>query len=288
MAATGGTYAPVAAASADWIVGVAGVIAIIEARNSGGSIRKITIFYAAFGGVDRFVHSVDGLFLAQEEGYTADALKWHKWFGVGVSFFTYSLLVWHNQISKQKSAFNIAVIFNVILLTIAGHLGANITHGEDYVLAPIRTKKVKTITEDMPIYAAAIQPVLEEKCYNCHNESKAKGKLIMTSVEQLLTGGKHGPAWLAGNADSSHMMQRLYLPLEEKEHMPPQGKPQLTNEEIKLLHAWIQSGANVQQSLKDVKETDTLHILVNNIFNKQQAKNEPTAHYTFKAASEKR
>ncbi len=252
------------------------------------SLDKLQSFTLHLASLTAALTALMGFFLAQEEGYTAEALKWHKWFGVGVSFFTYSLLVWQNRASESKSIFNTAVLFNVILLIIAGHLGANITHGEDYILAPIRTKKVKTITADMPIYAAAIQPVLEEKCYNCHNESKAKGKLIMTSVEQLLTGGKHGPAWVAGNADSSEMMQRLYLPLETKEHMPPQGKPQLTDVEIQLLHAWIQSGANVRQSLKDVKKTDTLHALVNIVFNKQQKSNLQTPNYTFGFASEKK
>jgi len=100
--------------------------------------------------------------------------------------------------------FNIALIVNVLLVTIAGHLGASITHGEDYILKPIRKEKPVALTAEMPIFAAAIQPVLEAKCYNCHNESKAKGKLIMTSLEQLREGGKHGPIWIAGNPDSSH------------------------------------------------------------------------------------
>ena len=34
-------------------------------------------------------------------------------------------------------------------------------------------------------------------------------------------------------------MQRIHLPEEEKEHMPPDGKPQLTDEESAILYEWI-------------------------------------------------
>ncbi len=42
--------------------------------------------------------------------------------------------------------------------------------------------------------------------------------------------------------------------------MPPEGKPQLTAEEIELLHVWIQAGADVQQVLNDLEKTDTLYL----------------------------
>jgi uncharacterized membrane protein/mono/diheme cytochrome c family protein len=250
------------------------------------SLHKLQSFTLHLAALTAAGTALMGFFLAREEGYDTSLVSLHKWLGVSVSFATHGLLVWHNQITTIKISFNIAVLLNVILLIFAGHLGANITHGEDYVLAPIRPKKVEKITTEMPIYAAAIQPVLEKKCYNCHNEQKAKGKLILTSVEQILSGGKHGPAWIAGNAGSSLLLQRIHLPLEHKERMPPQGKPQLSAEEIKLLHTWIQAGARVQQTLQDVKKTDTLYTLVNNIFNNNQTAKGKI--YNFKPASEKK
>lgn len=247
------------------------------------TIQSFLLYLAALTAT---VTAVMGLFLAQEAGYESDLVNWHKWFGVGVSFLTYGLLLWRDQFPKQNTVFNIAAGVNVLVLLIAGHLGASITHGEDYILAPIRPAK-PAITADIPIFVATIQPILEEKCYNCHNESKAKGKLVMTSVEKLLKGGKHGPVWLAGHADSSLLVQRIYLPLGAEEHMPPEGKPQLTAEEIELLHVWIQAGADVQQVLNDLEKTDTLYLLANAAIQKRLVEQGDQPPYAFNFAAEK-
>jgi uncharacterized membrane protein len=39
-------------------------------------------------------------------------------------------------------------------------------------------------------------------------------------------------------------MHRVHLPVEDKKHMPPIGKPQLTETEIQILAAWIKKGRN--------------------------------------------
>ncbi|MBK7869158.1 MAG: chitobiase/beta-hexosaminidase C-terminal domain-containing protein [Saprospiraceae bacterium] len=247
--------------------------------------QSFTLYLATF---TASLTALMGLFLAQEEGYDTTLVNWHKWSGVGVSFLTYSLLIWHNQVSYNKKAFNIAVIANVILLIIAGHLGVSITYGEDYILKPIRKEKLIVADNNIPVFVAAIQPILDKKCNNCHNESKAKGELIMTSLEQLMKGGKHGVLWLAGNVDSSLLLQRVKLPLEHDDHMPPKEKPQLTAEEIELIQSWIRAGADIKQTLADLQPSDTLFTLVHTILQRQQATSNKAQAYTFNAASDKK
>ncbi|MDX1941722.1 MAG: chitobiase/beta-hexosaminidase C-terminal domain-containing protein [Saprospiraceae bacterium] len=252
------------------------------------SLHKLQSFTLYLAALTASLTALMGLFLAQEEGYDTTLVNWHKWLGVGVSFLTYSLLIWQNQHSYNKKAFHIAVILNTILLIIAGHLGASITHGEDYILKPIRKEKTIVADNNTPIFMAAIQPVLDKKCNNCHNESKAKGELIMTSLEPLMKGGKHGVLWLAGNVDSSLLLQRLTLPFDHEDHMPPKEKPQLTAEEIQLIQSWIQAGADIKQTLADLQPTDTLFTLVHTILQKQQATSNKAQAYTFNAASDKK
>jgi len=220
-----------------------------------------------------------GFFLAQEEGYETDLVIWHKWTGVAVSFVTYGLLVWHEKWSDRLKGFHIATIANTALLLWAGHLGGSITHGEDYVLAPLQKEEQVKITPQTPVFVAAIVPILEAKCYQCHNERKSKGELIMTSIEELMQGGKNGAIWMAGNPDSSQMMQRIYLPLEEEEHMPPKGKSQLSDQEIELLHLWIASGANTEQRLEEVETTDILYPFINQLL--QEKEITPTYAFNF-------
>jgi hypothetical protein len=89
----------------------------------------------------------------------------------------------------------------------------------------------------------------------------------MTTEEKLLAGGKNGPIFIAGDALNSHIIQKINLPEEEKKHMPPIGKPQLTTEEIQLLFRWIQSGADMQKRLYEFPETDSLKILASQFIN---------------------
>ncbi|WP_315820267.1 c-type cytochrome domain-containing protein [Paraflavitalea speifideaquila] len=93
-------------------------------------------------------------------------------------------------------------------------------------------------------YKEVIQPLLETKCYSCHNKNKQKGGLRMDEQALLLKGGKNGVALTPGKAAESEMMKRLLLPREHDDHMPPKEKPQMSESEIALVHWWIESGAS--------------------------------------------
>lgn len=92
-------------------------------------------------------------------------------------------------------------------------------------------------------FAGDVQPLLEQRCGKCHGAQKPKGKLALHTQEAIAKGGKNGPAVLAGDPDASPLLQRLLLPLDDDEHMPPAEKPQPTAAEIELLRAWIAAGA---------------------------------------------
>jgi hypothetical protein len=62
------------------------------------------------------------------------------------------------------------------------------------------------------------------------------------------------------------MLRRVHLPLEAKKHMPPQGKPQLTEEEIEILTQWIRKGADFKLRVADLSPVDTLRQIATKIF----------------------
>ena len=76
------------------------------------------------------------------------------------------------------------------MVLVAGHLGANITHGEKFLLAPLLSDDRPPLValDDALVYAHVVQPILEEKCVSCHNPQKAKGELIMTTTELFAKG----------------------------------------------------------------------------------------------------
>jgi uncharacterized membrane protein len=204
-----------------------------------------------------------GFFLSREGGYDEIILSRHKLLGVLTAICVYSLLIVYKYAPTNKKLVSIILFPAAILLLAGSHFGSNLTHGEGFVWQPLRgTEEMKKeiITDSSTLFAAAIRPVLKMKCMSCHNENKAKGKLIMTSEEKLLTGGKNGPIWKAGDALNSHIIQNINLPEDDKKHMPPIGKPQLTTEESHLLYAWIQAGADMKKQIRQYPDTDSLKI----------------------------
>jgi hypothetical protein len=57
------------------------------------------------------------------------------------------------------------------------------------------------------------------------------------------------------------MLKRILLPLDDKKHMVPKAKPQLTDDEIRILTAWVKSGAPMRQKVIDLPKTDSFRLL---------------------------
>ncbi len=117
-----------------------------------------------------------GLFLSHEEGYTADgALFWHKWGGALV-LWSASACYWLRNAGMAWWPRAVSLMM-VITLMATGHFGAVITHGENFVLAPVTPayQAPKVPLDQAQIFAHVVRPILEEKCVSCHNPSKAKG-----------------------------------------------------------------------------------------------------------------
>lgn len=231
------------------------------------------------------VTALFGFFLSLQSDYGVEALTRHKISGVVLSFFCYAILIGHNNY-KSKPLFLGLGIVSFITLLFAGHTGAVLTHGENFVLAPISKSKIVLTADNASLYHFAVEPILERKCFSCHNESKAKGGLIMTTADQFMAGGDNGKPWVEGKPAESRMIKAFYLPLSHDEHMPPDGKPQLTQAEIRMLKAWIKSGADFEKKLAQFPETDSLKIAVASLEAAMPSQTAMEQTYTFASVSE--
>ena len=124
---------------------------------------------------------------------------------------------------------------------------------------------VAPIIQKTFVYRDLVAPILENKCYNCHSVLKKKGGLRLDTEEFIKEGGKNGSILTVGNPENSPLYANLILPEEDDDHMPPQGKPQLTEQEIAIIHAWIKKGAPFSEVtetiLANVKSTNTPQIM---------------------------
>lgn len=100
-----------------------------------------------------------------------------------------------------------------------------------------------TLPKDGVEYYRDVQPILEAKCYGCHQGGKAKGGLGLDMRTAALKGGESdGPAIVPGKPAESALFIRATG--DPDEIMPPQGKGEpLNRAELATLERWIAEGA---------------------------------------------
>lgn len=227
-----------------------------------------------------------GLLLSKEASYSGTLLEWHKWTGVGVVFMA-SIIYWSRNASWYKLRIaRTGAIFTVLCLIFAGHYGASLTHGDNFVMEPVTLKKElpKVPLARAKVFEDVIMPIFSQKCLSCHNPEKAKGSLIMENSASIFKGGKSGKLFVPGKPEISLLLERIHLPMDDKKHMPPKGKDQLNEAEIAVLKLWIKGNALKNKKVLDLPAQDSLRILATTFLAPTES-TEPR--YDFAAADEK-
>ncbi|WP_158859516.1 c-type cytochrome domain-containing protein [Lunatibacter salilacus] len=231
--------------------------------------KNFTRYLLLFSVLTALVAALMGIFLSLEEGYAGSAvLDWHKWSGAGLVFLASLLYAFRNHPSYTQNVARIGTGVTAVALVLAGHFGATLTHGENFILGPVLQARTVTVPfEEAQVFDHLILPVLERKCNSCHNPSKSKGELVMTTEEGLLRGGKNGVLFVDGNPEESLLLERIHLPESEEEHMPPSGKPQLTDSEKALLEYWVKANLPIETRVATLPATDSLRMLAVSFLN---------------------
>jgi uncharacterized membrane protein len=222
--------------------------------------REVAGALVGLASLSALVVAASGWTLAEEPGYGGSTLDWHRWLGVSVA--ACATLAALAQRAGRTGLYRGLLALCVPLLVLAGHHGSTLTHGAGFLTEPLReraTPRRGDAAEEQPAAAAPqsqvpaaaggpiwsrdIVPVLEASCWRCHGPDKRKGDLALHTPAALLAGGETGPAVVPGEPQASELIARVTLPLDDMDHMPPEGKPQPSAEQIELLRAWIAAGA---------------------------------------------
>jgi uncharacterized membrane protein len=190
-----------------------------------------------------------------EGSFTGPSGDQHRFFGtiVAVVATGVALLRTSSFAKSYQPLFFPASAVLLVLISITGHYGGNLTHGSTYLveyapqplrsLAGLAPRRVVTSVSSADPFADVVGPMFVERCGGCHNEDKQENSLILTTYAGVMRGGESGRVVVAGNTELSELLRRISLDPADEEFMPAEGKTPLTKRQVDIIRWWITVGA---------------------------------------------
>lgn len=107
------------------------------------------------------------------------------------------------------------------------------------VLIAASLAAVRSVSAGDVDYESKVLPILREHCLSCHSPDRKKAGLDLASYPALLAGGSGGEVVVAGDPDSSRLLQLISHEAEPK--MPP-NQARLPDATIDVVRQWIAAG----------------------------------------------
>ncbi len=224
--------------------------------------RNLRSFAFGLGSISAIFVSLSGFLLFTYGDYNEDVVWSHKISGFITTIL--SLFLFSFSFYKENRFQKYIALLVAISITLTGHLGGSITHGEGFLTNFSANSSENDTTpifevdniEEAQIYSDLIQPIIDAKCVGCHGPNKVKGKLRLDSEAAMMEGGKSRKEILGPNKAKSELLRRVLLPLKDEKHMPPKSKRQVTEDELSLISWWIENGASFTHTVV-AKDTST-------------------------------
>lgn len=235
---------------------LAETIAVFQRPEKVILLRKVLVLCAALSAI---VSATVGWFLASEGGYAQGLLFWHRW--GGIAFAALMLLGFVLICSRAWASLLVraGVLLSALgLMTIVGHLGGSMTHGETYlaryapgwlqgVLGGGELESIELVPVDgLSGDAQAVFAMFTDHCVECHGPTKQKGKLRLDQTDGILS------TLVPGDPGMSELLRRLTLPRGHEDLMPPESDP-LPDELILATLRWIRDGAHLGSIEKELE-----------------------------------
>ena len=239
---------------------VALLLELIDWKRKSSGLRDATNILTWIGAASAVFAVIFGWMLANQEEASGTNLEIHRW--AGIATMSLAVLATISLRLNKRSLYRALLIITVFGVSLAGHYGAMLTHGDDYLSSVLpnssSSEPVAAKGTDEPDFiltnTGALNPqqiqdlnvevrtILAHNCYSCHSETKTKGELRLDSKEAIMKGGEDGVVVIPDHPDKSELIRRISLPKGHKEAMPTKGK-RLTEREVNVLKFWIEKGA---------------------------------------------
>jgi uncharacterized membrane protein len=237
---------------------IAALFHVLSHADQYHTLRPAVSLALLIGMVCAVVACITGFLLSITDDYDAEIMGKHQWLGIATAIVACICYISERKRFKYQSGL---IILLVLMITLTGHLGGTLTHGDGYLTEALGNysgaeEKIQPIAnvQEAMVYDNVIQPILATKCYGCHSSRKQKGGLRLDDKDFIMKGGKNGVVVIPGDASGSELVQRIFLAHENKDHMPPKTKPQPTVSQKGLIKWWIASGASFDKKVADLDQ----------------------------------
>lgn len=245
----------------------AAVLELFTFKNYHSRLRPGINLLVYVGASTAIIAALLGWLLSTQEEYGGDTLAIHQWSGYATAFLgaitlTFLLLIDRNKQQHFVRAYRSILLFTAFGVSVAGHFGASLTHGNEYLtsvlpwnnddaLAKSGSKfNFVSLKSDTTKLSEAqeldlngqVRAIFAHNCYSCHSAEKIKGELRLDKKRMAFKGGKSGAVIVPGEPDKSELVRRITLPHNHKDVMPGKGK-KLSEHEIEVIKFWIDKGA---------------------------------------------
>ena len=255
-------------------IGLAITAAVVELVNIIRRRRDASPFAFTATGIaagTAIIAAVFGWLNADYEGATdGTTLFLHRWLGIiaagGLSIVFLAGLVGRSGV--RITAFNgyrWGLLICAVVLAVGSHFGGEMVYGKGYLTKVIFASNGDSATTDAddetapkedatdasapsPAVDASkidfrrdVLPILEARCVECHGPDKVKGDLRLDSEAAIFAGDPEWWTVLWGDPDHSLLLERVTLPADDPDSMPPEGA-RLTAAQIATIRTWIETG----------------------------------------------
>ena len=241
----------------------AGILELFTLKEFKSKLRPGIQMLVLAGGISAILSALFGWLLADSEGVTGETLDLHQQIGFITAGLSLILLYFLRKSTIEKNPSTIKLFRTFLFISglgvgLAGHFGASLTHGEEFLteVLPWNTESEapESLTIDLATFTSDLSPdqeiklvtnvrsVLAHNCYKCHSGAKIEGDLRLDEKEYVFAGGENGEVIVPGNPGESDLIRRISLSKNHDDVMPSKGKL-LSKEEIQLLTLWVEKGA---------------------------------------------
>lgn len=241
------------------------VLEIMARRERFRYLEAASPFLWVAGAVSAILTVILGYMHFAEGGFVGPSAAQHRTFGTALAVIITVVAVLRagRFAANYRPVFLPAAVLMVLLASITGHYGGNLTHGSTYLVEyapqPIRSlaglaprRPPVTSLEAADPFQDLVGPMLQSRCSSCHNEDKREADLVLTSYEGVMNGGETGSVVVAGRSSVSELLRRVQLPDDDEEFMPAEGKTPLTDAQVQIIEWWIDAGLPNETTMDQV------------------------------------